>query len=389
MVGAGLGEAIVTRICHIISGLGTGGAETMLYNLVGRMDRSRFDVSVISLMDRGELGGRIERAGAQLRVLGMKRGVPTPGGLLRLRKMLKALRPDVIQGWMYHGNLAATLGAALVGGNIPVVWGIHHSLYDIGKERFLTRRVIRLGARLSKRPAATVYVSRLGAEQHAAFGFDAVAARVIPNGFDGECFRPDPESRASVRAELGLDDGAALVGLFARYHEMKDHGNLLNAAARLAGSQPEARFLLAGTHVDAANAELCGQIERLDLQGKVILLGERRDIPRLMAGLDILCMSSSHGEAFPMVVGEAMASGVPCVVTDVGDAGWLVGDGGRVVPPRDAEALADALAALIALAPEQRQALGLAARRRVLGHFSLDTVVGEYQDLYRALARPR
>lgn len=379
----------MTRVCHIISGLGTGGAEMMLYNLVGRMDRSRFDVAVISLLDRGDLGGRIERTGTQVRVLGMKRGIPTPTALWRLRKQLKALRPEVIQGWMYHGNLAATLGAALVGGDIPVVWGIHHSLYDLGQERFLTRQVVRLGVRLSRSPAATVYVSRLGAGQHAAFGFDNTRARVIPNGFDGERFQPDPATRGAVRAELGLDRDAVLVGLFARYHPMKDHGNLLRAAARLIGSQPQARFLLAGTQVDAANPELRGQIDRLGLHGKVILLGERRDIPRWMAGLDILCMSSSHGEAFPMVVGEAMASGVPCVVTDVGDAGGLVGDTGRVVPPRDAEALAAALAALVALRPEQRLALGLAARRRVLDHFSLDGVVGEYQALYQALARPR
>lgn len=372
----------MTRVCHIISGLGTGGAEMMLANLVARTDRARHDVAVISLMDRGTLGGRIERAGGQLRVLGMRRGVPTPMALLKLRKMLKALRPDVIQGWMYHGNLAASLGAALLGKPVPVVWGIHHSLYDIGKERRLTQWVIRASARWSRSPAATVYVSRLSAEQHAAFGFHAEHAQVIPNGFDLDAFQPDLERRAAARAALGIAPEQALIGLVARYHPMKDHPNFLQAAARVARDWPEARFLMAGTGTGPDNPALGGLMGELGLAGRVYALGERSDVPEIMAALDVLCMSSSHGEAFPMVVGEAMASGLPCVVTDVGDAGWLVGETGRVAPPRDAEALAAALGGLLALGFAGRQDLGRLARERVREHFSLARSVAAYQAVY-------
>lgn len=374
------------RVCHIISGLGTGGAETMLYNLAGRMDRTRFEPSVISLIDTGSVGERIERAGVPVRALGMKRGVPSPSGFFHLKKALREWRPDVIQGWMYHGNLAATLGAALAGGQVPVVWGIHHSLYDIARERPLTRTVIRLCARLSHRPAATVYVSRLSAAQHAEFGFRDRRREIVPNGFDGERFRPDSERRAAIRRELGIGGGQVLIGLIARYHPMKDHGNFLRAAARLVGTRPEARFLLAGTGVEARNGELGGMIEALGLAGRVDLLGERGDVADLMAALDILCMSSSHGEAFPMVVGEAMASGLPCAVTDVGDAGWLVGETGRVVPPKNADALAAALAELVGLGSEGRRTLGMAARRRIQDEFSLERSVEAYQALYEQLA---
>ncbi len=374
------------RVCHIISGLGTGGAEMMLNNLAGRMDRTRFEPSVVSLVDRGTLGGRIEQAGVQVRVLGMKRGIPSPSGLFALRKILRELRPDLIQGWMYHGNLAATLGAALLGGNVPVVWGIHHSLYDIAKERPLTRAVIRLCARLSHRPAATVYVSRLSATQHADFGFRAEGSLVIPNGFDCERFRPDPERGARLRRELGIAADRVLIGLIARYHPMKDHGNFLRAAARLAASRPEAQFLLTGTGVDSDNAELRGMAESLGLSGRIGLLGERGDVADLMTALDILCVSSSHGEAFPMVVGESMASGVPCAVTDVGDAAWMVGDTGRVAPTRDAEALAAALAELVDLGAEGRRALGIDARQRIRDEFSLERSVAAYQSVYERRA---
>jgi glycosyltransferase involved in cell wall biosynthesis len=372
----------MTRVCHIISGLGTGGAEMMLCNLVARTDRSRHDVAVISLMDRGTLGGRIERSGAQLRVLGMRRGVPTPMALFKLRKMLKVLRPDAIQGWMYHGNLAASLGAALLGKPVPVVWGIHHSLYDIAKERRLTQWVIRASARWSGSPAATVYVSRLSAEQHAAFGFHAEHAEVIPNGFDLDAFQPDAERRAAGRAALGLDPEHPLIGVVARYHPMKDHPNFLKAAARLARDWPEARFLMAGTGTGPDNPLLSGMVGELGLADRVYALGERSDVPEIMAALDILCMSSSHGEAFPMVVGEAMASGLPCAVTEVGDAGWLVGETGRVAPPRDADALAAALGELLALGFAGRQALGQLARARVREHFSLERSVAAYQAVY-------
>jgi glycosyltransferase involved in cell wall biosynthesis len=374
------------RVCHIISGLGTGGAEMMLYNLVGRMDRTRFAPSVVSLIDTGTVGERIGCAGVPVRALGMKRGVPSPSGLFNLKKALRELRPDVIQGWMYHGNLAATLGAALAGGTVPVVWGVHHSLYDIARERPLTRTVIRLCARLSHRPAATVYVSRLSAAQHAEFGFRDKHREIIPNGFDGERFRPDPERRSAIRRGLGVGDGQILIGLIARYHPMKDHGNFLRAAARLAGTRPEARFLLAGTGVDTRNEELTGMIESLGLAGRADLLGERGDVADLMAALDILCMSSSHGEAFPMVVGEAMASGLPCAVTDVGDVGWLVGETGRVVPPRNVDILAAALGELVGLGSEGRRILGMAARRRIRDEFSLERSLEAYQTLYEQLA---
>jgi glycosyltransferase involved in cell wall biosynthesis len=166
---------------------------------------------------------------------------------------------------------------------------------------------------------------------------------------------------------------------------MKDHANLFRAARRLADEGRAVRLVLAGPGIDAANGELVSVIEKLGLRERVTLLGELRDTAAIMAGLDLLCMSSSHGEALPLAVGEAMASGTPCVVTDVGDAAWLVGNTGRAVPARDSEALAAALAVLLDLGENQRRALGAAARRRVLEYFSLDAAAGAYQALYGEL----
>jgi glycosyltransferase involved in cell wall biosynthesis len=372
------------RIVYITSSLGTGGAEIMLYQLLDKMRCENFEPFVISLMDKGSLGEKIETSGVPVHTLGMRSGRPTIKGLVRLYRILVNVRPDLIQGWMYHGNLAATIGAALLHTHPPVVWSIHHSLHSIGAERPLTRAVIRLSALLSGQPALVLFVSRLSVGQHQRFGFDTRRHRVIPNGFDCDAFRPDPSARKMIRKELNVEERHVLIGLLARYHPMKDHRNFLEAAARLAALRPEVRFMLAGTGVDTDNSELIQLITAHGISDRVDLLGERKDVSALLSALDILCCSS-FGEAFPLIVGEAMASGVPCVVTDVGDTAWLVGETGRVVPPKDPEALAAGLSDLVELGEEGRQMLGNRARQRILANFSIDGIVSEYRSVYDAL----
>jgi len=375
------------RVCHIITGLYTGGAEMMLYRLLAATDRRRFEPTVISLIDQGALGERITALDIPVHTLELNRSSGILAGPVHLLSLLRSLQPDLIQGWMYHGNLAASLAGFLTGA--PTVWGIHYSLYDPASERPGTRAIIGLSRWLSRRPSATVYVSRISAEQHAAHGFHDRDRRIIPNGFDGEVHRPDTASRNRFRAEIGVHESEFLVGLIARYHPMKDHANLLRAASTLTGLSPRIRWVLAGPGVDASNAELTGMISELGLAEHTHLLGERSDTPAILTGLDLLCMSSSHGEAFPMVVGEAMASGLPCVVTDVGDAAWLVGDTGWVIPPRNSEALAAALTEAWALGSTARAERGRAARQRVLERFSLAATTTAYQNLYETLITHR
>jgi glycosyltransferase involved in cell wall biosynthesis len=281
---------------------------------------------------------------------------------------------------MYHANLSATLAAATLLRRVPVIWGIHSSL-DLKADKKLTAAVILMGALLSAWPKRIVYVSRASANQHEAIGYRSDRRLVIPNGFDCEAFRPDTEARANVRAELGLAEEALLIGLIARYHPQKDHVNFLTAASLLIEQGFNAHFLLIGTGVDISNKELSTQIVTLGLQGWVHLLGERRDIPRLNAALDIASTSSS-GEAFPTVIGEAMACGVPCVVTDVGDSSLIVGETGRVISPRDPVALSAAWRDMLRMGGKARTALGERARARIVTNFSLDKVVRQHEKLY-------
>ena len=374
---------------HLITGLATGGAEMMLFKLLSYIGCGANEARVVSLMGGGPMRERIQSIGVAVDSLNMRRGMPSFSALRQLRKIVWRYRPDLIQGWMYHGNLAASVAGWFCRNNPPVVWNVRQSLYDLKHERSLTRWVIRANARLSACADAIIYNSRTSARQHEEFGFDASRTFIIPNGFDTEVFRPDENARAGVKRELGVADDTILIGLIGRYHPMKDHRNFLNAAALLGKDFPDVSFLLAGREVDAGNPALGAMIAEMELSGRVFLLGERKDIPQLNAALDI-ASSSSWGEGFANVVGEAMSCGVPCVVTDVGDSAWIIGDTGRVVVARDPGALALAWRDLIALGHYGRQALGGRARQRVIENFSLGAVAQQYEDLYESLiARAR
>lgn len=369
-------------VIHIITGLSTGGAERMLYNLLSKINRMQFDPVVISLMDRGTLGDRIEALGIPVHTIGIKPGMlPTPSVIWRLIQIVRQIKPDLIQGWMYHGNLAAQFASGFFSQKIPVIWGIHHSISLLNSEKKMTMAVIKLGARLSNFSTNTIFVSQTSKSQHEALGYCRNNC-VIFNGFDTSLFIPSLEARATVRSELYLPKNVFLIGLIGRYHPMKDHANFIRAAALISKENPSIHFVLAGTEVNRENPILQQLIQELGLN-HIHLLGERSDMPRLTAALDIASSASAYGEAFPLVVGEAMSCSVPCVVTDVGDSGWIVGNTGRVVPPRDPEALANAWKELIALDLESRQTLGRAARERVIEYFALDSVVAQYEALYK------
>ncbi len=366
------------RILHIITSLNTGGAETALCRLLEILRPPAFEHVVVALGQQGTLSARVQ-AVADIHHLGMNAARPRPADFWQLRRIVRSSAPDVVHGWMYHANIAATFGA--IGFGIPVLWGIRHSLHDLASEKRSTRLVIKGGVPLSLYPRHILYNSIESARQHEHLGYVASRTRIIANGFDVEAFRPDVAGRLRVRSELELPPDALLIGLVARVHPMKDHANFLRAAAMLTQVCARAYFVLVGDGADACNPELTGLIGELGLQGRVLLCGRRTDIAAIDVALDIACLSSSS-EAFPNAIGEAMACGVPCVATDVGDVAQIIGDTGVVVPARDARALADGLGKLAVLDEAARRVLGLHARQRIVEHYSLASVAAQYADTY-------
>ena len=371
------------RIAFLITGLHGGGAETMLFHMLRLMDRERFEPIVISMMGRGKFGDLIEKLGIEVHTVGLEPGQVTPAAGWRIVKLLRQAKPDVIQGWMYHANLAALLANVFV--RVPVCWCIQSSFLSFAAEKPLTRLAIRVTARMSRRAAKVVFVSHVSRTQHEKLGFASERSCVIPNGVDPGLFKPSGEARQSVRTELGVAPDTLLVGLICRYHQQKDHPTFIRAAAILARKFPDLRFLLVGSNVDGKNEAIGELIRSLDLASRMHLLGERNDMPRLNASLDIATSSSSYGEALALALAEAMACEVPCVVTDVGDSAILVGETGVVVPPSNPEAFADGVSRLIEAGSEQRRKLGKAARSRAEEGYSIPNIIRSYEAMYLSL----
>jgi glycosyltransferase involved in cell wall biosynthesis len=382
------GSARRIKVLHVINSFEYGGAEAMLCTLLLRCDRERFEPSVVALIDDLTVAGPVLRAGIPVATMGMKPGVPDPRGIARLARHLRRAKPAVIQCWMDHSNLIGGLAARLAS-RAPVVWGVHHSDHLAGVTKRSTLLTVSACAALSHRvPARVVCCSEHGRSLYRRMGFANRKLSVIPNGFDVDAFRPDPAARAAIRQEIGVGPDTPLLGLVARYDPLKDHSTFLRAAALLARKWNDVHFLLCGTKVNQANAVLFPQVESLGLAGRCHLLGPRRDVARVYAALDI-ATSSSLSEAFPLAIGEAMACGVPCVATDVGDCALMLGATGRIVPPADPAALAAAWGEIFSMTPPDRQKLGLTARQRVRERFDIGAVTRRYEDLYERLATHR
>jgi glycosyltransferase involved in cell wall biosynthesis len=376
------------RVAHVIAGLGVGGAEMSLLKLLTALDRDEFPAEVISLTGDAPLGERIRLLGIPVHALDLAPGRPDPRLVLRLAAQLRRSQPDLVQTWMYHADFIGGLAARLAG-SPPVVWNVRHTFTNMDAFKPGTRLVVRLNAHLSRSlPARIVCNAEAGRASHAAIGYDAAKMVVIPNGFDLDAFRPDPQARRDVRRELGLGEGTPLVGLCARFHPDKDHHTFFRAAALLHARLPDVHFLLWGKGVDEDNPAISAWLDEGDLRGVARLLGPRDDSPRLAAALDVAALSSAS-EAFPTVVGEAMACEIPCAVTDVGDAADIVGETGRVVPPGDPAALAEAWQSLLALPAAERRALGQQARQRVFARFDLKQTAAAYARLYRDIIAGR
>jgi glycosyltransferase involved in cell wall biosynthesis len=375
------------KVLHIISSLEVGGAEMMLFKLLSSSDRARFDSMVLSLAGIGPVGLKIQGLGVPVESLGMSSSVPNPLILMKLARRIGEVRPDVIQTWMPHSDLLGGLAARWAGVG-RVCWNIRHSDLDPKTIKRRTIMVVKLCARLSNRvPHRIVCCSEVAARVHEKLGYDARKIVTIPNGFNLDQYKVDPDSRVSVRRELNLPPETPLIGHIGRYRAMKDHPSFLAAAGILHAHRTDVHFVLVGDGVGEGNAELARYVQESGASSRIHLLGPRDDVPRIAGALDVMTSSSAYGEGFPNVVGEAMACGVPCVVTDVGDSAFLVGETGRVIPPRDPRALASAWRELMDMPAEERRRLGRAARERMETHFNLPVIAGRYERLYEEAAK--
>ena len=373
------------RILYIIPTLRRGGAEAVLYALLARLDPTVVAPAVVTLLPGGALEPAVRALGISVTTLDVRRnGLKA---LWTLRCIVRAMQPDIIHGWLVHGNLAARC-AQWLGRRpaIPVIWSIHQSLSDWAHESPMTRRLIQWAAWWAK-PVTILYCSRRSAEQHERLGYPSHRRFVIPNGFDAERFVPQPAARTAIRSTLRIDPDIPVVGHVARFHPQKGQFAFIEAARRFLQVQGDARFIMAGDDITLGNPVLKHAIAQTGAADRFSLLGPRDDIECIYNACDLVAVTSTT-EAFPQVLGEAMACGVPCATTDVGDAGEIVSALGRVVPVDDADAMVVAWEQLL----RERRSSGVQCaeqlRRSILERFSIESLVRQYMRLYQHVLTP-
>ena len=360
----------MTRVVFLIRSLGAGGAERQLTTLVRAMDKTHFEVTVITFYSGGYFEPALEES--NIRLIGLrKRGrwdvVPF---LWRLIGELRRVHPDVIHSYLVEPNLASVLVKPLVR-SPKIVWGVRASNMDVSNYDWFVRMNFRLQALASRFADMIIFNSNAGRDHHLAYGFPPRRCTVIHGGVDTELFQPNRESGVPIRKEWGIRDDRILIGLVGRLHLAKDHPTFLKAAARLARENPALRFVCVGSGPERYATILRRLTDEHEIADRVIWAGERGDMPAVYNALDIVC-SSSATEGWPNAIGEAMACGVTCVVTGAGDSAALVGETGIVVPPGDPHALAEGLKRGLKLV-QSRQPPD--TRARIAANFSLEQLV--------------
>lgn len=375
------------NVVHIITGLNDGGAEAVLYRLC-LSDKSCNHI-VVSLMDEGKYGSLLEENGIKVYYLNMKPNSISLRGLIKLYRIIRKIKPDVVQTWMYHADLIGGIVSRLAG-ITNVVWGVHHTTLVKGESKRSTIIIAKMNAILSRFvPKKIIYCAEKSREVQESIGFKQSKAVVVANGYNISKFRSSDEDRISFREELSIGDEVFLIGHVGRYDPLKDHQNLIEAIAKLKSKDKKIKVVLVGTNLDDRNKELSKKISNYNLTNDFILLGKRNDIATVMNGFDLFVLSSSS-EGFPNVLAEAMACGTPCVTTDVGDAAVIVGPTGWVAPPREPQALANAIMqAQDEKHLNEQRWLGRKkeCRNRIVDNFSIEKMVQNYKTVWNLFSK--
>ena len=364
----------IPKIVHIITGLERGGAERFLYNLISSNFNGKINNIVISLMSEGYYGKLLKKDKIQVFNLNMSRGSINIFAIKKLHKILKSQKPDIIQGWMYHGNLAALLGIAIINRKVKLSWTIRLSLEILDRMKLSTRVAIKLGSLFSRIPDLIIYNSVRSQNQHRNIGYFANKDFFVPNGFDTEKWKPNNNLKLTLKKSFGISKTSKIIGYVGRGDDQKDLPTLFKAFDIICKKYKNIFLVAIGRNLKKYSTN----------NKNVIFLDQRSDIEDLMKSFDLFCLSSK-AEGFPNVIGEAMSTGVPCITTDVGDAKDIVANTGWIAPPSNPKSLANCLSNALKISQPQLKNYGKIARKKIINEFHIDDVRKQFKSLYNSM----
>ena len=369
------------KLLFVTTGLNIGGAERAMYTIINKGLGERHTIKIVSLRDIGHYGKKFESDGIEVCCLNLQNPLNSLFSILKAFNFAREFEPDLIQGWMYHGNIFALLFGSVTRVKPKVYWGIRQTLYDIRKEKVLTQFTIRLQAKLSSFADGIIYNSKKSQNQHAFIGFSKKNSMYIPNGFDLSTWRPDAEKRKALRKKLEIADNSFVIGYIGRFHQMKKIELLFEAMESVLNENINSTLLVVGENTDRGNLKLKPFYDRLPSQ-QVVALGVRDDISAVVQCIDLLCLTSSWGEGFPNVIGEAMATGVPCVATDIGDSALVIGETGWIIPPNNVELLTNCINVALSESTSAHNSRSAASKEIISKNYNITHIVDNYNNVY-------
>ncbi len=367
------------KIVHVITGLGDGGAEGVLYRLC--CNSNSFEHVIISLIDEGKYGQLLRQKGFTVYSLQINSLITLFYAFFRLIKLLYKEKPYAVQTWMYHADLFGGIAAKFMLIK-QVFWGVRHSCLSPDKTKKSTLLVAKLCSLLSPFiPNKIICCGNIALAAHKDFGYSSNKMTVIHNGYDLSLFYPNQESRDKTRQFYNIPSDCFLIGKVGRFDPLKDHSNLLKALAIFKNECNNFKCLLIGKGIDTYNSELMEQISKLSLLDNVVLGGQSNNIPFIMNALDLHVLASLS-EGFPNVLAEAMACGVYCITTDVGDAKEIISDDSLVCPPADSALLSGLILKSYLSWQNDRDEWNckrLSFHKRILKNYSISAMVEKYE----------
>ncbi|MEA5470689.1 glycosyltransferase [Spirulina sp. 06S082] len=368
------------KLAFLIRSLDIGGAERQLVTLVKGMDKARFEIAVFYFYGGGALEQELQDSQVQTICLQKRDRWDIFGFFSRLLHHLQQFQPDILHGYLSTSNLIALFLKPFLP-KTRIFWGVRASNLDLSQYDWFTRLNFQLECLLSQFADRIIINSQTGKEYHLQHGFPSQKITVIPNGIDTNSFYPDPDARARIRLEWGIEYQIILVGLVGRLDPIKDHFTFLHAAKLLSDRKNNVCFVCVGSGEESYQHKLQEFAKELGIIKKIIWTGMRNDMPAVYNALDVVT-SCSLSEGFSNAIAEAMSCGVSCVVTDVGDSAWIVDNTGVVVPIEQPEKLCQGwLSCWDKISTKERFGEENAARKRILDNFSVEKLVAQTEKI--------
>lgn len=367
------------KIVHIISGLKSGGAERSLFNICNSNISDYFIQSVICLGDKAIYGDKLEELGVEVYYLNFKNNNKL-FAFINFKNIIKKISPDIVQGWMTHGNFASVLAYFILSGRPSLFWNIRQTVYKLKHEYILTRFLFLINILLSRLPNGIISNANISIKQLIKFGYKNDSFILIPNGFDTNYWKPDHNLRQIERNKLKFNENDFVLGYVGRYHPMKNIKLLLEAFHKLSQQNSKIKLVIVGQNLNNYNIKEKSIIDMIP-QNQILIIDNTEDVKKYYNIFDLLILCSAWGEGFPNVLGEAMSSELCCISTPVGDTPDILEDVGYLVPLDDVDFLIEKVKNCMDN-PEELNKLGRKARIKILNQYSMEKTINSYLNIY-------